>query len=428
MTTFSDYLEALKIPAVYSCVRVISDAVASLRLIVLDKNEEEVDIKTKAPDLFALLNKPSNLNNGRYFRQMQTQDLLLTGNSLAVLDDFDGFGKPAAMYRIRPDRVRVMVLQNGDLTYQYQSVSGVTFDKTYPQDEVLHWRFANPLDPIWGIGEVEAGEVTLSSDRLLAEMIRAYFDQGAVLSGVITLPQEDLTDKEYNKMMARWRAQRQRGRTNFKTGVLTGGAQYKAIQEPLGNLPIVQLKKMSRNEVLEIFGVPPAKLGDFVGSNYRNSQEADAYFYSETIAPKAKNIEPTWTELVQRWNPDWTASLVIPSLAADFESRAKAATDMAKADSFERNEIRTTFGVNAFPDGDPRGEEIVNTNRQPQVNEPGPTENDRAVDDLKPATSVSSSEDNPEDNVAESPAAIQEAKRQAQVKAAMPAPTPPTGP
>lgn len=395
MSGFSEYLEALRIPAVYSCIRVISDAVASLPLIVLDENNEEVDLKAEAPDLLALLEMPSDNTTGRYFRQVQTQDLLLTGNSITVMDNINGLGQPGALYRVRPDRVRVFVQLDGQLVYKYQTGSSAVYDKEFTQDQVLHWKFANPLDPIWGIGEVEAGEVTLSSDRLLAEMIRSYFDQGAVLSGVITLPQEDLTDKEYNRLMSRWRAQRARGKINFKTGVLTGGAQYKAIQEPLGNLPIVQLKKMSRNEVLEIFGVPPAKLGDFVGSNYRNSQEADAYFYTETIAPKAKNIEPGWTALVQRWNPKWHASFVIPSLAADFESRAKAAHDMAAADSFERNEIRTTFGVHAYPKGDPKGTVIVNINKQPMLNEPGDDSVDDELPGLEPASAQASDDDNP---------------------------------
>lgn len=396
MAGYGDYLEAIKIPSVKACVRVISDAIATLPFDVLDDKNNPVDIETEAPDLFNLIKDPNPNSNERNFRQLQAQDLLLTGNNLVVMDNVNLLGQPDAMYRLRPDRVRVIVEPDGSLTYQYQSVSGAVWDKAYPQAEVLHWKEANPLDPIWGLGDVEAGEVALSSDRLLAEMIRAYFDQGAVLSGVIMLPQEDLTDKEYSRLMSRWRAQKARGRTSFKTGVLTGGAEYKPIQEPLGNIPIVQLKKMARNEVLEIFGVPPAKLGDFVGSNYRNSQEADAYFYSETIAPKAKNMEPVWTSLVQLWNEKWHVVLRIPSLAADFESRAKAAHDMAAADSFERNEIRATFGTEPFAEGDPRGTVIVNINKAPSADVPGGDEEGDDLSNLQPTSSQTESQDNPD--------------------------------
>lgn len=362
MNNFGEYLDAITIPVVFGAVSVIADALANLPLQCLDDGGNEVDIREAAPDLADLLEQPNPTSDGFHFRELQAMDLLLTGNNVVAMEEVDLYGRPHELYRLRPDRVRIMVGDDAALRYGYQTAATAR-PAVFPADQIVHWKRANPRDPLWGMGEVEAGEVALSADRLLAELIRAYFERGAILDGVIMLPQEDLTDEEYDRLLSRWRGQRQKGRASIKTGVLTGGADYKNIQEPLGNIPIVQLKRMSRNDVLELFGVPPAKLGDFIGSNYRNSQEADAYFYAETVAPLARRIQPGWTSVFKLWNPRWRAHYLIPSLAADFEARAKAALALSQTNSYRRDEIRAGTGHPAFPDHDPRGDEIVNTSK-----------------------------------------------------------------
>ena len=317
------------------------------------------------PDLAALLAQPNPLSDQFHFRENQILDLLLVGNNIVAKDEYQG-GLPTALYRLRPDRVRILFNGFGtERTLSYALLEttggGSSVQAQYDVDEIIHWRTANPRDPIWGMGYIEAGEVAFATNRALNETLRAYFDRGAILDGVIILPQEELSDVEYNRLISRWRSMRQRGRAQIKTGVLTGGAQYKAVQEPLGNLPVVQLKQMARNEVLELFGVPPAKLGDFQGSNWRNAQEADTFFYSETIAPLVKRTEFGWTSLVALWNPKWHVRFRVPDLSTDFASRADAASKLAMTDSVRRNEIREKAGLPPLDPKDPRGDEIVNT-------------------------------------------------------------------
>lgn len=354
MRDYRSYLNAITIPSVYMAASVIAYNYAAAKMIVYDDNEKVVDVKHDAPELWRLLRQPNEENDGFEFRELMAYDLSLTGNSFIALDNWTADGIPTEMYRLRPDKVRILRRSTGELRYAYDvTISGTTESVYYEADEIIHQRNANPRDPLWGIGVIEAGELSFSSDRRINEMILSYVDRGAILDGVITTDGE-MSDDEYDRLTNKWRTSKGTGKATFKTAILWQGAKYQPIQEPMGSVPIVELKKMARNEVLQLFGVPPAKVGDFTGTNYRNAQEADAFFWSETVEPMLRRSERKWDRIVELFG-DYHVGFDVKEVI-DYVNRAITAQRLATTGGFTRNDIRIAAGWLGLPADDPMGQ------------------------------------------------------------------------
>ncbi len=358
MGDYTSYLGAITIPNVYKAASVIVSNYASVPLRVLDDDDTDVDVRDRVPALHALLKAPNPQTRGRAFKQAECMDYLLTGNSICAYDDVDVAGRPHALFRLRPDRVLIAQTQVGSLAYGYLVQMGRDTETLwYDATEIQHVKWWNPQDPLWGLGAIEAGELGISKDRLINEFTFNYFDRGAIVDGVLSTPNQ-IPEVDRRAMMADWRAMRQGARAKFRTAMLWMGATYTPIASPLGDMPIVDLAKMGRNEVFELLGVPPQMVGDFDGTNYRNAQEANAFFWSETIAPILDQFdEDGYTPLVERYGPFHAAHEKREVI--DLAMRAEAAQKLGSVPGFSVNQLYVAAGYDPLPDDDPVGQMIV---------------------------------------------------------------------
>jgi HK97 family phage portal protein len=365
MRNYTAYMNAITIGAVYKAASVIAANYASCDIRVLDDEDEVVDTKTAIPGFYKLLRRPNPDVDGFTFLEYLAYDLELTGNAIVALDSWNGKGEPTEMFRLRPDMLRILRLPDGSLRYLYDVKGpGLTIATTvvYEADEIVHFKFANPKDPLWGLGVCEAGELTISTDRRMNEFKLGYFDRGAILDGVLETD-GDMDDTEYDRLLTKWKAVKEGSKNQIKTAILWQGAHYEPIQEPLGSVPIVELSHLSRNDVLELFGVPPAKVGDLAGINYNNSREADAYFWSETMVPLLRRTEPGWDKLLTYFGDNYHTAYQQREIV-DYKTRAETAFALSQTGAFTRNDIRVAAGYDPFDPDDELGDVIIGSTRQ----------------------------------------------------------------
>ena len=72
----------------------------------------------------------------------------------------------------------------------------------------------------------------------------------------------------------------------FKTPVLEEGLKYKGITSTHQDMEFIQQRKITREEILAAYGVPPAIVGLFEYANYANSREQKKLFWEDTMLPK----------------------------------------------------------------------------------------------------------------------------------------------
>ena len=110
---------AMTMTAVYSCVRVLSEAVASLPLHVYRMNEKGGKEKALDHPLYFLLhNEPNPEMTSFVFRETLMTHLLLWGNAYAQIIR-NGKGEIIGLYPLMPNRMLVDRDSTGRLFYQY---------------------------------------------------------------------------------------------------------------------------------------------------------------------------------------------------------------------------------------------------------------------------------------------------------------------
>ena len=110
---------AMQMTAVYSCVRVLSEAVAGLPLHVYKYRSDGGKEKAIDHSLYRLLHDEPNPEMTSFvFRETLMTHLLLWGNAYAQIIR-NGKGEVIALYPLMPNRMTVDRDENGTLYYKY---------------------------------------------------------------------------------------------------------------------------------------------------------------------------------------------------------------------------------------------------------------------------------------------------------------------
>ena len=178
---------AMAISTVYACVRILSNAVGMLPLVVFERMANGG--KTRAPNhpLYSLLHdQPNPRENAFQFKQRMTKSLLLRGNAFSrIVPGPRGFADQ--LMPLHPDFMRVELLQSGRRRYTYTPPG--KSPEPLLEDEVLH------LYTMSEDGTVGASLIRLAANSFgLAAATEQYgarlFSNGALHQGILSHPGE----------------------------------------------------------------------------------------------------------------------------------------------------------------------------------------------------------------------------------------------
>lgn len=112
---------AMQMTAVYSCVRILSEAIAGLPLHLYRYTDNGSKEKAIDHPLYELLHDEPNPEMTSFvFRETLMTHLLLWGNAYAQIIR-NGKGEVVALYPLMPNRMTVDRDENGQLYYEYQT-------------------------------------------------------------------------------------------------------------------------------------------------------------------------------------------------------------------------------------------------------------------------------------------------------------------
>lgn len=134
---------AMRTTAVYSCVRILSEAVASLPIHVYRYTENGKARVYDHPLYYLLHNEPNPEMTSFVFRETLMSHLAIWGNAFAQIIR-DGNGRVLSLYPLLPDKMEVDRDENGQLYYIYTRNSDENpnfedYGRVYlRQEDVLH--------------------------------------------------------------------------------------------------------------------------------------------------------------------------------------------------------------------------------------------------------------------------------------------------
>src|SRR5574344_2065162 len=126
---------AMQMTAVYACVRILSESIASLPVHLYQYQEKGSKNKALEHPLYKIIhNEPNPEMTSFVFRETLMGHLLLWGNAYAQIIR-DGRGRVVSLYPLLPNKMLVNRNDQGILYYQYEKDGQTFLLRNY---EVLH--------------------------------------------------------------------------------------------------------------------------------------------------------------------------------------------------------------------------------------------------------------------------------------------------
>ena len=277
---------AMQMTAVYSCVRVLSEAVASLPLHVYKYRSDGGKEKAIDHTLYRLLHDEPNPEMTSFvFRETLMTHLLLWGNAYAQVIR-NGKGEVIALDPLMPNRMQVNRNEKGQLYYQYTTSSddAPTMEGStvvlMPED-VLHIPGLG-FDGLVGYSPIAMAKNAIGLAMATEEYGAKFFANGAAPSGVLEHPG---TLKNPDKVRESWNATFGGSHNANKVAVLEEGMKYTPISISPEQAQFLETRKFQINEIARIFRVPPHMVGDLEKSSFSNIEQQSLEFVKYTLDP-----------------------------------------------------------------------------------------------------------------------------------------------
>ncbi|NLB87567.1 MAG: phage portal protein [Bacteroidales bacterium] len=279
---------AMQTTAVYACVRVLSETLASLPLHTYKHTERG---KEKAPDhqLYYLLHDEPNPEMTSFvFRETLMSHLLLWGNAYAQIIR-DGRGNILALYPLMPDKMTVKRGAGGELYYEYRKDTETVLLR---RDEVFHIPGLG-FDGLVGYSPIAMAKNAIGMAIATEEYGAKFFANGANPGGVLEHPG---VVKDPKRVRDSWNAVYQGSGNAHRIAVLEEGMKFQPIGIPPEQAQFIATRKFQINEIARIFRIPPHMIGDLEKSSFSNIEQQSLEFVKYTLDPWVSR----WEQAIQK--------------------------------------------------------------------------------------------------------------------------------
>ena len=363
---------AMQMTAVYSCVRILAEAVAGLPLHLYRYTDNGGKEKALDHPLYLLLHDEPNPEMSSFvFRETLMTHLLLWGNAYAQVIR-NGKGEIIALYPLMPNRMEVNRDKNHQLYYTYstQSDDAPTLkDSTVYLDpsEVLHIPGLG-FDGLVGYSPIAMAKNAIGMAIACEEYGAKFFANGAAPGGVLEHPG---TIKDPQRVRESWQSTFGGSGNANKIAVLEEGMKYTPIGISPEQAQFLETRKFQINEIARIFRVPPHMVGDLEKSSFSNIEQQSLEFVKYTLDPWVIR----WEQSIQRslLNSEekkrYFAKFNVEGLLrGDYQSRMNGYAIGRQNGWMSANDIRELENLDRIPVEDGGDLYLVNGNMLPLKN------------------------------------------------------------
>ena len=344
---------SMQMTAVYSCVRILSEAVASLPLNVFRYTGNGGKEKAFDHPLYRLLHDEPNPEMSSFiFRETLMTHLLLWGNAYAQIIR-NGKGEVIALYPLMPDRMTVDRDSNGRLYYKYRKSNddAPTMENSsviLAPSDVLHVPGLG-FDGLVGYSPIAMAKNAIGLAIAAEEYGSKFYANGAAPSGVLEHPG---TLKDPARVRDSWNSTFGGSSNSHKVAVLEEGMKYTPISISPNEAQFLETRKFQINEIARIFRVPPHMVGDLEKSSFSNIEQQSLEFVKYTLDPWVIRWEQAFyrTLLSEEEKKSYFFKFNVEGLLrGDYQSRMQGYATARQNGWMSANDIRGLEDLDRIP-------------------------------------------------------------------------------
>ena len=363
---FVDERSSMQVSAIYACVRILSEAVASLPLGMYSKDTNGIQIKATDHPLYRIIHDEPNDEMSSYsWREVSMVHVLLWGNAYSQILR-DNRGQICGLYPLMPDRMKVDRDQRKKLYYEYTESEGDpdSIKKTttiFRPEQILHIPGLG-FDGILGYSTVAMAKNIIGMTQACEEYGSKFFKNGAYPGGVLehpgTLENPEKVRESWNKAFG--------GSSNAgKVAVLEEGMKYQPISFSPEQSQLSATRAYQLNEIARIFRIPPHMLGDLTKASYASIEQQSIEFVKYTLDPWLSRWEQAMCRRLlsdEEKDKYYFKFNVDGLLRGDFNSRMQSYAIGRQNGWLSANDIRRLEDMDMIPEEDGGDLYLVNGN------------------------------------------------------------------
>lgn len=343
----------LQNPVVYRCIRMISEAAATVPWLLYDGDRE-----VTAHPLLDLLRNPNPDQSGTEFFTRFYAFLQSAGNGYIEANMLGG--EVRELYCLRPDRMRILTDPHGRTAGFDYSVDGHTRHILRSDSgflPVMQQKLFHPLDDQYGYAPMAAAARAVEIHNAAASWTKSLLDNAARPSGalVYTGPEgaPSLSNEQFQRLKSELEDAYQGAANAGRPMVLEGGLDWRSMSYSPSDMDFIDLRHAAAREIALAFGVPGMLLSIPGDATYANYQEANKVFWRQTVVPLVAET----ARALSRWlAPQFDGALrigfdtdQIDALTAD---RASTWARLESTSFLTINEKRIAAGYSPVAGGD----------------------------------------------------------------------------
>ena len=270
-------------------------------------------------ELLTLLRKPNPMESQFQFLERHFTYMDLIGESFWYIARGVRTGKPKELYLLRPDLVDV-VLDKQDprgLVKGYLLSKGNGEKTAFDKEEILHFKYPNPLNPYRGMGAIEAAQMYIQTEEFASDWTKNSIYNAGRPSGILGIKgtiDEDQWEKVKRTFKDEYSGTKNAGKTMLFKDV--DGLHYQRLGMELGDIALPEIKNLTRDDIMIMFRVSKTMLGITDDVNRANARESKSVFIEYVIRPKVDRfmdhinaflVEPVWGDKVYLSYKDMTS-------------------------------------------------------------------------------------------------------------------------
>jgi HK97 family phage portal protein len=297
-------LEASNYPFAYKCVPTIQFCVelyqSTLAATPLRFYTGEGDNKTEVPrkkgnivDLWAAANTEQT---GYELTEDLVGSLEVYGNAFLFKDYGTSGRRIQQFWMLNPETVSP-VRGPGRTTVRYEVKDGGR-SVDVPRDQIIHFKRYDPQMGALGVSRLQALQMAYETERDAGRFQRLFYGKGGMVAGHYSTEQS-IDDDDIARLKAQFRQRYQGIENSWDPVFLPKKLAFTRAGLTMAEMDFIEANKLTANQMLKLFKIPPMLAGEVEGGGGLNSDVASVsmmLFLRFGVMPAARRISEKLNE------------------------------------------------------------------------------------------------------------------------------------
>ena len=334
-----------KVTWVARCIDAIAGNQARLPIQLRKDNSPDGEILSgkgaKNSRLLEVLNNKSNIGENSFIFRYRVSAQLLLGTRGVFIEKVRGRDGGIVGLNLLPPQSTAPIPDAKKFVSGFEVQMPHGQKVTLKPEDVLWIRRPHPLDPYLSLTPLEACGVAIEIENLAKLYNRNYLLNDGRPGGLLVLRGE-IDDDDKEELKSRFRGNL--SRTGYTSVIASDdGVDYVDTSASPRDAAYMQMRQITKEEILASFGVPESVIGNAAGRTFSNAAEEIRVFWMETMLPHLEILERGLDELDDEYYLDFDTSNV-PIIMLYKQEQRRYLMDEFQAGLISNNEYRNGSG------------------------------------------------------------------------------------